>query len=159
MRERDARLRAVRVLQRVGHDKRIAVAIAADPRAHDQKRGNDRLAAKVARMSLIKIGIKPRDLVEKRIPVVGDAVVDLVLHLQLGQSSSLIPAVSFWLARRKRIAVWRINSIRANPSSPVWARSTSPRSRPSRRVSSLSGRSLSVEASIALRRKVQSSRL
>ena len=85
MRERDARLGAVRVLQRVGHDERIAVAIAADPRPHDQKRGNDRLAAKVARMPLIKIGIKPRDLVEKRIPVVGDAVVDLVLHLQLGQ--------------------------------------------------------------------------
>ena len=40
-------------------------------------------------------------------------------------------------ARRKRIAVWRIASMRAIASSPVCARSTSPSTRPSRRVSSL----------------------
>ena len=44
---------------------------------------------------------------------------------------------------RKRIAVCRIRSIRSKPASPVCARSTSPNRRPSSRVSSRSGRSLS----------------
>src|SRR5512132_693379 len=43
-----------------------------------------------------------------------------------------------------------MDSIRAKPSSPLWARSTSPSRRPSSRVSSLSGRALSVWASVAL---------
>ena len=47
-------------------------------------------------------------------------------------------------ARRKRTAVCRISSTRAKPAAPVCARSTSPSNRPSRRVSSLSGRSLSM---------------
>ncbi len=48
-------------------------------------------------------------------------------------------------ARRKRTAVCRIASMRSKLDSPVCARSTSPSTRPSRRVSSLSGRSLSPE--------------
>ncbi len=85
VRQRNRRLRAVRVLQRVGPDEGIAVAVAADPRAHDQKRGNDRPVPEVARALVLQIGVKPGDLVEKCVPVVGDTVVDLVLHLQLGQ--------------------------------------------------------------------------
>src|SRR5205823_11945296 len=63
-------------------------------------------------------------------------------------SSFTCEAASPGAARRRVMAVWRIASMRSNPSLPVCTRSTSPRTRPSKRVSSLSGRSLSVGASI-----------
>jgi hypothetical protein len=81
--ERDAALRANRVRKRCRVDIRIAVAIAADPRAHLQERRHARgFDAEFPQDQDLERTVEPRDLVQKRVPVVREAVVDLVFHLQ-----------------------------------------------------------------------------
>jgi hypothetical protein len=85
--ERDGGLRADGIGERAGVDERIAVAIAADPRSSAQERRNSfRADAEIVREPRPQIRVQPGDLVQERITVVREPVVDLVLDLQLRQA-------------------------------------------------------------------------
>ncbi len=86
MQQDERRLRAARVLQRLGDDERVAVAIAADPRAHPQQRRRRERGPIVEREAIFERRIQPRNLVEKSVTVVSEPVVDLVADLQRGQA-------------------------------------------------------------------------
>ena len=83
MRQCHHRLRADRVLKRLRDDVGIAVAIATNPRAHDEERRHRGVRAAFLRAARLDSGVEPRDLVEERLTIVGDAVVDFVLHFEL----------------------------------------------------------------------------
>ena len=84
MLERDGRLRADRVRQRFRRHERIAVAVAADPRAGTQERLQPgHVEVEIVRKPRRHVRVELRNLVEKRVAVVREAVVDLVLHLEL----------------------------------------------------------------------------
>src|SRR5208337_1291299 len=70
----------------VGGDERIAVAVAADPRSDAEERGNG-LRAALAIEGVERVldrAVEARQLAEKRVVVIGEAVEDLVDHLQAG---------------------------------------------------------------------------
>jgi hypothetical protein len=84
--ERQRRLGTYGVLQGSRVDKRIAVAITANPRTGAQeRRERGPVDPEVTGKTRTEIGIETRNLLEKRVAIVGEAVFDLVLHLQLGQ--------------------------------------------------------------------------
>ena len=82
--ERAGALLPHRLVQHLGGDERVAVAVAADPRA-DAQEGRDRPLA-----ALVPEGVEPvldraveaRQLLEEGVVVIGEAVGDLVDHLQ-----------------------------------------------------------------------------
>ena len=82
VRERDRSLRGDRVLERLGRHERIAVAVPADPRARTQHR---RRSARSPRdgEALLEREAQPRNRDQEGIAVIGEAVLDLVLHLEL----------------------------------------------------------------------------
>ncbi len=84
--EGQRRLGADRVGQRFRVDERIAVAVAADPGAGAQeRRQRGAVDAEVAGEPRAEVGVDAGNLVEERVPVVGQSVVDLVLHRELRQ--------------------------------------------------------------------------
>ena len=85
VRERDAGLRADRIGQGLGDDERIAVAVAPDPRTHPEERGYARCRAELRTQQALERCMQARDLDEERVAVIGEAVVDLVLHPQTGE--------------------------------------------------------------------------
>ena len=90
MSEGDGGLRRDRILERCRNDEGIAVAVAADPRSRTQER-RQREAGGAARgreplaQARLERKVEARHLAEERVAIVGEAVVDLVLHAQLRQ--------------------------------------------------------------------------
>ena len=83
MLERDRCLRPDRVFERLGDDERIAVAIAADPRAHAQERRHrDGGTEDALQFGGKRLG-QPRHLRQERVPIVGEPILDLVVHREL----------------------------------------------------------------------------
>ena len=73
-----------RVLHHVVCDERVAVAVAADPAAHAQQRGNADVLAEARFHLLFQVGVDLRDFAEKGVAVILQAVRDLVMHRQPG---------------------------------------------------------------------------
>ena len=88
VRKCNRRLRADRARERFADNIRIAVAIAADPRAHAQERRQPNVTRKceVPVQHVLQRRIELRNLLEKRVAVEGEAILDLVGHLQLRQA-------------------------------------------------------------------------
>ena len=80
------RLRLAGVTQRLGNHKRIPVPIAADPRPHLEHRRDDDALAESMREAFFQRDVQTRNLIEKGVTIVSEAIVDLVLNLQLGQA-------------------------------------------------------------------------
>jgi len=80
--EGDRRLRAHRVDERLRRDVRVAVAVAADPRAHPQERRQPRSVSRAGREPRREVGVQARQLGEERVAVVREPVLDIVDHLQ-----------------------------------------------------------------------------
>ena len=83
-----AGLRRDRVFQRRRDDEGIAVAIAADPRSRPQERRQRETGSHPRRRELrvearLERKVEARHLAQERVAIVGEAVVDLVLHLEL----------------------------------------------------------------------------
>jgi hypothetical protein len=116
--ERDGRLRADRLRERLRGDERVAVAVAADPRAHAQERrqqrGRRRLDAKVAR----EVGVQARHLGEERVAVVRGpfSIVDDLQARQAQQRGLQAEhaAAQLALARRRFLGRQRTRSLDQN---------------------------------------------
>ena len=82
--ERPGALLPHRLVQHLGGDERIAVAVAADPRANAQERRDRPVAALVPEgiEPVLDRAIEARQLLEEGVVVIGEAVGDLVDHLQ-----------------------------------------------------------------------------
>ena len=84
--ERDRGLRPYRVLEGLGGDERISVAIAADPRAHAHERRDVDALAERTRKPVRKRVVQARNLGQERVAVVRKPVVDFVAHRELRQA-------------------------------------------------------------------------
>ena len=83
--QRQLGLAAQRVLEGLGRDVGVAVAVAADPLAHAQE-GRDRGRLAALRQRLLEVGIDARDLAQEGGLVVAQRVLDLVGHGELGEA-------------------------------------------------------------------------
>ena len=85
-RQRPLALAPKRLAQRLGGDERVAVAVAADPAPHAKERRNLGVApGRIARGQLVlDLAIEMRQLGEEGVIVIGEAVLDLVDHLEPG---------------------------------------------------------------------------
>ena len=82
--ERACALHLHRAAHHLGSDERIAVAVAADPAAHAQERGQLACLAIILREFVFEHAIEPRQLAQKRIVVERQPVADFVKHGELG---------------------------------------------------------------------------
>src|SRR5215211_7609594 len=82
--ERVLALQQQSLSQRVGRHEGVAIAVAADPAPHAQEGGNfHRSPGGIHGCELIfQGGINPRQLLEEGVVVIGEAVHDLVNHLE-----------------------------------------------------------------------------
>lgn len=83
--QRQLALPAQCVLERLGGDVGVAVAVAADPLAHAQE-GRDRRCVAALRQRLLEVGVHARDLAQEGGLVVAQRVLDLVGHGELGEA-------------------------------------------------------------------------
>ncbi len=86
VREQQPRVQPLGRAQHVGAHVRVAVAIAADPAAHREKRRQPRqlLEREAFLQRVLELGIEPRQLLQEGEAEIVDAVGDFVGHLQLG---------------------------------------------------------------------------
>ena len=89
--QRAVAVAAQRFAQHVGGDKRIAVTVAADPGSHDEEgRQLDLLAFRLAPLQFVlKRAVQTRHFRQKRIVVIGHAVIDFVEYAELGAAQQV----------------------------------------------------------------------